>query len=149
VTIRLPIVNDMLMDKGKAIGPAAQLLRILVVDDEQAIAESVARLLEAQGHLVVAATDGTTALRRYCEQPFELVISDIVMPGMDGAEFFQRLRAIDPDARVLIMTGHVAPDQIDQLLRDGALGVVNKPFVVEELLAAVAQCVEAQARVVA
>ena len=149
VTIRLPIVNDMLMDKGKAIGPAAQLLRILVVDDEQAIAESVARLLEAQGHLVIAATDGTTALRRYCEQPFELVISDIVMPGMDGAEFFQRLRAVDPDARVLIMTGHVAPDQIDQLLRDGALGVVNKPFVVDELLAAVAQCVEAQARMVA
>jgi two-component system NtrC family sensor kinase len=140
VTIRLPIVNDLQTDKGKDIVPSAQAsLRILVVDDERIVVESVARLLEGQGHQVSSATDGTAALRRYCEQPFDLVLSDIVMQGMGGAEFVQRLRAIDPAARVLIMTGHVAPGQIDQLLRDGVLGVVNKPFVVDELLAAIAQ----------
>ncbi|MFL5804238.1 MAG: response regulator [Roseiflexaceae bacterium] len=144
VTIRLPIVNDMPASNGKQIAPSARPgLRILVVDDEQAVADSVTRLLEGQGHRVVSAADGPAALRRYCEQPFDLVLTDIVMPGMSGAEFVQRLRAIDPDARVLIMTGHVAQAQVEQLLHDGAIGVVNKPFVVEELIAAVGRAVDA------
>jgi two-component system, NtrC family, sensor kinase len=139
VTVRLPIVNDTAASAGKSIVAGATApLRILVVDDEPVVVESVARMLEGQGHQVSSATDGTAALRRFCEQPFDLVLSDIVMPGMGGAEFVERLRAIDPDVRVLIMTGHIAHEQAEQLLRDGALGVVRKPFVIDELLAAVA-----------
>jgi signal transduction histidine kinase/CheY-like chemotaxis protein len=145
VTIRLPIVTDMSVSGGKQISTAAAPgLRILVVDDEPMIIDSVVRLLEAEGHRVVSAADGANGLRRYCEQPFDLVLTDIVMPGMSGAEFVQRLRAIDPEARVLIMTGHMAPAQIDQLLNEGAVGVVTKPFIVKELLAAVARSVDPQ-----
>jgi signal transduction histidine kinase/CheY-like chemotaxis protein len=139
VTVRLPIVSDAAASAGKPIVAGALApLRILVVDDEPVVVESVARMLESQGHQVSSATDGTAALRRFCEQSFDLVLSDIVMPGMGGAEFVERLRAIDPDVRVLIMTGHIAHEQVEQLLRDGALGVVRKPFVIDELLAAVA-----------
>jgi signal transduction histidine kinase/ActR/RegA family two-component response regulator len=139
VIVRIPIVNDVAAAAGKPIVAGAMApLRILVVDDEPVVVESVARMLESQGHQVISATDGTTALRRFCEQSFDLVLSDIVMPGMSGAEFVERLRAIDPDVRVLIMTGHIAHEQVEQLLRDGALGVVRKPFVIDELLAAVA-----------
>jgi two-component system, NtrC family, sensor kinase len=146
VTIRLPIVNNTIVNNGKEIAPTASaLLRILVVDDERFVTESVARLLESQGHEVVGASDGTAALRRYCEQPFDLVLTDIVMPGMGGVEFVQRLRAVDPSAQVLIMTGHIAQSQIDELVRDGAIGVVQKPFVADELLAAVAKGIEARA----
>jgi signal transduction histidine kinase/ActR/RegA family two-component response regulator len=145
VTIRLPIVTDMSVSGGKQISTAAAPgLRILVVDDEPMIIDSVVRLLEAEGHRMVSAADGASGLRRYCEQPFDLVLTDIVMPGMSGAEFVQRLRAIDPEARVLIMTGHMAPAQIDQLLNEGAVGVVTKPFIVKELLAAVARSVDPQ-----
>jgi two-component system, NtrC family, sensor kinase len=139
VTVRIPIVNDTVATAGKPIvAGAIAPLRILVVDDEPVVVESVARMLESQGHQVSNATDGTTGLRRFCEQAFDLVLSDIVMPGMGGAEFVERLRAIDPEVRVLIMTGHIAHEQVEQLLRDGALGVVRKPFVIDELLAAVA-----------
>jgi signal transduction histidine kinase/CheY-like chemotaxis protein len=139
VTVRIPIVNDTVSSAGKPIVAGAMApLRILVVDDEPVVVESVARMLESQGHQVNSALDGTAGLRRFCEQSFDLVLSDIVMPGMGGAEFVERLRAIDPDVRVLIMTGHIAHEQVEQLLRDGALGVVRKPFVIDELLAAVA-----------
>jgi CheY-like chemotaxis protein len=139
VTVRLPIMNDAVAGAGKPIVAGAMApLRILVVDDEPIVVESVARMLESQGHQVSSAADSMVALRRFCEQPFDLVLSDIVMPGMGGAEFVERLRAIDPDVRVLIMTGHIAHEQVEQLLRDGVLGVVRKPFVIDELLAAVA-----------
>jgi CheY-like chemotaxis protein len=139
VTVRLPIVNDETASAGKPIVAGAMApLRILVVDDEPVVVESVARMLESQGHMVTIATDGTAALRRFCEQSYDLVLSDIVMPGMGGAEFVERLRSIDPDVRVLIMTGHIAPEQVESLLRDGAVGVVRKPFAIDELLAAVA-----------
>jgi CheY-like chemotaxis protein len=145
VTVRLPILNNTIAGNGKDIAPTSPaLLRILVVDDERFVTESVARLLEGQGHQVVGASDGTAALRRYCEQPFDLVLTDIVMPGMGGVEFIERLRAIDPSAQVLIMTGHVAQSQIEQLVSDGAIGVVQKPFVADELLAAVAKGIEAR-----
>jgi two-component system NtrC family sensor kinase len=139
VTVRIPIVNDTVATAGKPIVAGAMApLRILVVDDEPVVVESVARMLESQGHQVSNATDGTAGLRRFCEQSFDVVLSDIVMPGMGCAEFVERLRAIDPDVRVLIMTGHIAHEQVEQLLREGALGVVRKPFVIDELLAAVA-----------
>jgi two-component system, NtrC family, sensor kinase len=139
VTVRLPIVNDMVTSAGKPIvADGTAQLRILVVDDELVVVESIARMLEGQGHLVTSATDGAIALRRFCEQPFDLVLCDIVMPGMGGAEFVERLRAIEPDVRVLIMTGHIAHEQVEEILRDGALAVVRKPFVIDELMAAVA-----------
>ena len=140
VTIRLPIVRDVPAPSSKdpQIEPLRSL-RILVVDDDEVVAASITRLLESYGHTVDLVADGETALRRYREQPFDLVISDIVMPGMDGLELLQWLRVLDAHAQVLIMTGHVVPSQVDQMLRAGALGVIGKPFVVEELLAAVAR----------
>ena len=65
----------------------------------------MSRLLEAHGHRVSMAIDGETGLKLYRERPFDLVISDVVMPGMSGTEFMERLRAIDSQAQVLVMTG--------------------------------------------
>jgi CheY-like chemotaxis protein len=142
-TVRLPIVDDVPVRSSAdaAVGDMAAL-RILVVDDEPPAAKSLERLLASQGHHVTSTIDAVTALRRYCEQPCDLVIVDLLMPGMDGGEFLRRLRMIDPDARVLVMTGRLAPDTAEQLRRDGALGVVDKPFVVEDVLAAIARCAD-------
>lgn len=145
VTVRLPIIYQTEVQRGKQIDAATITgMRILIVDDEPIITDSIARLLEQQGHQVISASNGQQGLRRYCEEPFDLVLSDLVMPGMDGTEFVQRLRAIDPAARILILTGHVAPEQIKQLRKAGAVAVVNKPFKVEDLLAAIAEAVENQ-----
>jgi CheY-like chemotaxis protein len=137
MTVRLPIIAEIPVPAGAARPPVLAKLRILVVDDEQVVAEGLARLLAEYGHQVSLASDGETGLRRYREQPFDLVITDAVMPGIDGAAFVERLRAIDPQAQVLAISGQTVSGQVDQMLRAGAFGFVNKPFVVDELLAAI------------
>jgi len=138
--VRLPIIAE-LPQPAVANGNAARLsaLRILVVDDEQVVAESLARLLAGYGHQVVMVTDGEVGLRRYREQPFDLVITDAIMPVMDGAEFITRLRSLDSRAHILAISGQTAAARVDRMLQAGAFGVVSKPFVVDELLDAIAR----------
>jgi two-component system, NtrC family, sensor kinase len=138
MTVRLPIIAELpqpTVTDGKGARLAA--LRILVVDDEQAVAESLARLLVGYGHQVVLATDGEIGLHRYREQPFDLVITDAVMPVMDGAEFVTRLRSFDARAHILAISGQTATARVDRMLQAGAFGFVSKPFVVDELLEAI------------
>ncbi|MEO7912226.1 MAG: response regulator, partial [Roseiflexaceae bacterium] len=91
------------------------------------------------GHQVVLAADGEIGLRRYREQPFDLVITDAVMPVMDGAEFVTRLRSLDAHAYILALSGQTAATRVERMLQAGAFGFVNKPFVVDELLDAIAR----------
>jgi two-component system, NtrC family, sensor kinase len=140
MTVRLPIIAA-LPQPAVADGNAARLsaLRVLVVDDEHVVAESLARLLMGYGHQVVLAADGEIGLRRYREQPFDLVITDSVMPGMDGAEFVTRLRSFDAHAHILAISGQTAAARVERMLQAGAFGFVSKPFVVDELLDAIAR----------
>jgi signal transduction histidine kinase/CheY-like chemotaxis protein len=140
MVVRLPITNQM-AKLGNALGVGRPLppLRILIVDDEQSVVLPLARLLEGGGHSVRLAGDGASGLRLYREQGFDLVMSDVVMPGMGGAEFVRRLRALDPAAQILVMTGQASSSQTDEMLASGAFGVVSKPFVVDELLSAIAR----------
>jgi signal transduction histidine kinase/ActR/RegA family two-component response regulator len=140
MTIRLPIIAE-LQRPAMADGVASRLpaLRVLVVDDEQVVAESLARLLKEYGHQVSLAADGENGLRRYREQSFDLVITDAVMPVMDGAEFVTRLRSLDPHAHVLAISGQTAAGRVERMLEAGAFGFVSKPFVVDELLGAIAR----------
>jgi two-component system, NtrC family, sensor kinase len=138
MTVRLPIIAE-LPQPAAADGNAARLsaLRILVVDDEPVVAESLARLLVGYGHQVVLATDGEIGLHRYREQPFDLVITDSVMPVMDGAEFVTRLRSLDSHAHILAISGQTTAGRVERMLQAGAFGFVSKPFVVDELLEAI------------
>ncbi len=146
MTVRLPIISD-LPQPAVTDGNAARLsaLRILVVDDEQVVAESLARLLTGYGHQVILAADGEIGLRRYREQPFDLVITDSVMPAMDGAEFITRLRSFDSQAQILAISGQTAAARVERMLEAGAFGFVSKPFVVDELLDAIARHAPAHA----
>jgi two-component system NtrC family sensor kinase len=140
MTVRLPIIAETPLPAG-TLQPSESLssLRILVVDDEYVVANGLARLLVEYGHQVSLASDGEMGLRRYREQPFDLVITDAVMPGMDGVEFVERLRALDSQAQVLAISGQTVSGQVDRMLQAGALGFVSKPFVVDELLATIAR----------
>jgi signal transduction histidine kinase/CheY-like chemotaxis protein len=139
MTIRLPIIAE-LQRSALSDGFASRLpaLRVLVVDDEPVVAESLARLLKEYGHQVIIAADGESGLRRYREQPCDLVITDAVMPVMDGAEFVTRLRSLDPHAHVLAISGQTAAGRVEHMLEAGAFGFVSKPFVVDEILNAIA-----------
>jgi CheY-like chemotaxis protein len=115
-------------------------LRILVADDDLGIARSLKEILEADGCRVVTASDGLEALEKLMAQPFDLVLTDVVMPNMDGHDLFQKIRERLPDLPVLMMTAfHYDKDHIIKRSRVAGLGTVifKKPVDPERLRAVI------------
>lgn len=109
--------------------------RILVVDDDPAVTSVLKRSLAYEGFVVDTASSGTEALVLTRTQTPDLVILDIMLPGMDGLEVLRRLRAADPHLPILMLTAKDSPlDQV-QGLEEGADDYVVKPFTFEVLLA--------------
>lgn len=115
------------------------MLEILLVDDDDATRGCVAEALERAGHKVTCAADGAQALEVYRERTFDMAICDVQMPKVDGLTLFRRLRQASPAMPVVLMTAYgQIPDAID-VLRDGALDYVTKPFDADELVATIVQ----------
>jgi two-component system cell cycle sensor histidine kinase/response regulator CckA len=112
---------------------------ILLVDDEKGVLALGQAVLEQCGYSVLTAEDGVQALEMYQAHQGEigLVVLDVIMPRMDGQECLQRLRELDPQVKVLISTGYTARDLAKELVAEGALGVVEKPFLLQDFTAAV------------
>lgn len=109
--------------------------RLLVIDDDPAIVDVLKRGLSYEGFTVLTAADGEAGLALARDFPPELVILDIMMPGLSGLEVLSRLRAAEPDLPVLLLTARDTPaDEISGLER-GADDYVVKPFTFEVLLA--------------
>ncbi len=110
--------------------------RILVVDDEAAIREMARDILESNGYEVVLATDGVDALEVYRNEwgRIDLVLLDMVMPRMGGLETFRRIAGMDRSLRVLLCSGYADNDKAQRALKEGALGLLSKPFTMTELL---------------
>ncbi len=114
--------------------------RILIIDDEQAIRSVLRRALERAGHEVSEADDGQAGLKQIAQSPFDLVVTDIVMPTMEGIEFILQLHREKPGLKVIAVSGggRVAPKAyLDMARSAGATSVLAKPFAIDELLAAV------------
>jgi putative two-component system response regulator len=111
--------------------------RVLCVDDEPVILQILRRLLEVQGFDAVTSSDPVAALASFSEGMFEVVITDIHMPQMDGLVLMRSLREKQPDLPVVVVTGQGTVDTAIQALREGASGMLVKPFTGEELLAEV------------
>ncbi|MGA3057951.1 MAG: HD domain-containing phosphohydrolase [Candidatus Limnocylindrales bacterium] len=112
-------------------------IRVLCVDDEPAILQLLGRLLASQGFEPVTCRDPATAVSTFAEGAFDVVLTDIHMPGMDGLTLMRALRDKQPELPVVIVTGQGTVDMAIQALREGATGMLVKPFTVEELLAEV------------
>ncbi|MGI9528233.1 MAG: response regulator transcription factor [Acidimicrobiia bacterium] len=110
--------------------------QILVADDDERIAASVRRALIYEGYDVAVASDGTEALAKARDQPFDLVVLDVMMPGVDGVEVCRRIRA-DGDVPVLMLTAKDAIADRVTGLDAGADDYLVKPFAYDELLARV------------
>ncbi len=109
--------------------------RVLVVEDEPTVARLIADVLEDEGLRVDTLLDGREALDRAAREPYQLVICDMKMPGLDGQNFFQslaRARSSLQD-RFLFVTGDVIAQQTHEFLKRNRLPHVAKPFRVEEL----------------
>jgi CheY-like chemotaxis protein len=108
---------------------------LLLVDDERTMTESTALLLGDIGYSVQTACSGKEAVEVFSENADEiqLILMDLGMPGMDGLEAFMRIRDLRPEARALLLTGLPQSDEAQRALREGFVGIVQKPFRLEEL----------------
>jgi DNA-binding NtrC family response regulator len=106
---------------------------ILVVDDEPVVQDTVKWLLHMQGYQVSIAGTGEEALTRIAQQEFDVVVSDIRMPGLNGLDVLERSRVLKPRLAVILMTGHATLDTAIEALRRGASDYLLKPFEMEDL----------------
>ncbi len=111
-------------------------LRIFIVDDDRDFAESLADVLEPQGHTVALAFSGEEAVQRFEAEDFDITFMDVKMPGMNGVESFFALRKMKPDAKVMMMTAHSVEHLLQQAVENGAFGVLRKPFDMDDVLKA-------------
>ena len=101
--------------------------RVLVVDDEPFVREMVRDFLAVLGLESDGAASASEGLAMVAEQSYELVVTDYLMPGMNGLEFAEKLRDEHPHLEVILLTGSVLPDLIDRI-RGIGFEVLNKPF---------------------
>ena len=111
--------------------------KILIVDDSALSRRTLRRILEAAGYEVVEAEDGMTALEVYFLEKPSLVLLDLVMKGMYGLDVLVKLREMDPKALVVIASADIQSSTRKMGDDAGALSFINKPFVSEQVIAAV------------
>ena len=107
--------------------------RILVVDDEPVVRESLRDWFTDGGYPVDMAADAREALQRLQESSWDILLTDVKMPGMDGLELQQKVKQIDPELTVIIMTAYASVDSAMQAIKEGAYDYVIKPLDPEDL----------------
>src|SRR5689334_13569642 len=113
------------------------MARVLIIDDHDSMREGMAVTVKKQGHDVAAVRSGADGVALYQKAPFELVVTDLKMDGMDGIEVVRQLRALDPEAVVMVVTAHGTIETAVQAMQQGAYDFITKPFPPEVLRAKV------------
>ncbi|MFT5697661.1 MAG: two-component system phosphate regulon sensor histidine kinase PhoR [Desulforhopalus sp.] len=103
-------------------------VRILVIDDEQVIREGVQRALVTEGYQISKAEDGLAGLEMLKEQSFDIVLTDLMMPGMDGFAVLDWIRENQPHVQVIVITGFATVTKAVSAMKQGAFDFVGKPF---------------------
>jgi CheY-like chemotaxis protein len=115
------------------------MARILIAEDEKTVQTFVARALTHAGHETVAVSDGLAALAALREGSYDLLLTDIVMPGLDGIALALKASKDHPRMRILLMTGYASEQQRAHNLEALIHRVVSKPFTLDQICTAVAE----------
>ncbi|MDD5067689.1 MAG: response regulator, partial [bacterium] len=107
--------------------------RILVIDDEKGLRDMLKYELESRGYAIDAAANGDDGLELIRRKEFDVVIADIKMPGMNGLQLLEKIKKINPDMDVVMITGFGTMDTVIECIRKGASDYINKPFTMNEL----------------
>src|SRR5215210_3337781 len=118
------------------------MAKILVVDDSGLSRRTLRKILESAGHAVVEAEDGIVALERYFLDEPDLVLLDLTMTGMYGIDVLNKLKEMDPDARVIVGSADIQNSTLEMVEQGGAKAFINKPFVSEQVLKTVRMVLE-------
>jgi CheY-like chemotaxis protein len=107
--------------------------KVLVVDDDPVVARSFDRVLTGKGYAVISARDGVEALQKLKDEQYDVVFTDIKMPGIDGIEVARRIKAAQPWLPVVIVTGYGTDENEAQARAAGVAGFLRKPLTPEEI----------------
>ena len=128
-----------------ALGPKSATARILIVDDELLIRETLAEFLGQEGFAIATAPDAEQALSLCREQRFDVAICDIQLPKMDGVELLERLLQLDPETFVLLITAYGTVETAVEAFKRGAHDYLMKPLLLDEVLAKIRQLLKYRA----
>jgi len=120
---------------------------ILIIDDEKSIRKTLSEILSFEGYKITEAGDGEEGLARFSEKPFDLVLCDIKMPKIDGIEFLERAKAINPDIPIIMISGHGNIDTAVEAVKKGAFDYISKPPDLNRLLITLRNATEKQSLV--
>lgn len=115
---------------------------ILIIDDEQVVIDSIKRICDINNYKVDFALDAETALLKINGNNFRIIISDIMMPGMDGFQFLNELRNKNIDTPVVITSGYSTIENAVRSLCSGALDFIPKPFSFDEIVSVIKRCIK-------
>jgi nitrogen-specific signal transduction histidine kinase/CheY-like chemotaxis protein len=133
----LPASLGKVVEEAKPVAPAVRRGRetVLLIDDEEMIIDVGCGLLQELGYTVIPARSGQEALDIYRERHagIDIIVMDMIMPGMGGGEAFDRLKQINPQAKVLLSSGYSINGQASQIMERGCDGFIQKPFNLQQL----------------
>jgi DNA-binding NtrC family response regulator len=108
--------------------------RVLLVDDEEDFTDALSKRLEARNLKVKTVNRGEDAVHMVDEQSFDVIILDLAMPGMDGLETLEQIKANHPDAEIIMLTGHASVESSVKAMKIGAEDFMEKPVDITELM---------------
>ncbi|MEA2104746.1 MAG: response regulator [Candidatus Cloacimonadota bacterium] len=111
--------------------------RILIVDDDEGMNETLSDILSEKGFDVSVTNDGYIAIEMVKKSPFDFALMDIKMPGINGVETFKKVHEIEPDIKVIMMTAYSVENLINEALEYGAFDVIHKPIDIEQIIATI------------
>ncbi|MAT39447.1 MAG: two-component system response regulator [Ectothiorhodospiraceae bacterium] len=120
----------------------SQHFSILIIDDEQAQADAIAGYLKKKGYAVTIADSGTAGVRGFENASFDLVLTDYKMPDITGAEVLRKLKEIQPEIPVIVMTAYGSIESAVDLMKQGAFDYLQKPIDLDELTIAIQRAEE-------
>ena len=109
------------------------MARILIVDDDEQILVTLAEVVSSLGHQVDTAADGQLALKRFFEEPYDLVLTDLAMPQIDGLQVLKRVKEARPEIGVIVITGNSTMELLASAINEGVDAYITKPFKIAEI----------------
>ncbi len=120
---------------------------ILIIDDEKAIRKTLSEILSYEGYKIDEAGDGEEGLQKFADKPYDVVLCDIKMPKLDGIEFLEKSKEINPDIPVIMISGHGNIDTAVEAVKKGAFDYISKPPDLNRLLITLRNALDKQSLV--
>ena len=118
--------------------------RIMLVDNEDSICDIYKRILTDEGFEVESFIDGGTAIESFSKKSFDIVITDLKMPKLDGFYVIKKVRELSPKTDIIVISGYATLDSVIESIKLGAYDYLVKPFEISDLVGKVRKCIDAR-----